>query len=113
MHSPLKLTLAAALFIGCAAHAEPPKPKAQSQAQKPRQVEAVVMPEFVDGADAVAALQALSDLRVAELKWQTIKVALRAKYGIDPDKGDGWDPEPDGRLRARRIPDAAPAKEKK
>jgi len=106
------ITITAFLF-GCTAHAEPPQPKPPVKVKTPRAAEKTAWPEYIKGTDAVAALQALSDLRVAELRWQTVKAALRATYDIDTERGDGWDPEPDGRLRIRRLPPASPPAEEK
>lgn len=78
------------------------------------------LPEFVDRTDGQEALIAKLDLVRAEADWQLKKIAwekarakLVEKYKIDPDTGEGWDEQEDGKWKIRRALLPPPPKSKK
>ncbi len=92
------------------------------QKQKPAPVERAKVkppakPDYVERVDALEALLANAELRAAQARveaaqaqldgrratWQSARAKLIEKYAIDPDRGEGWTTEPDGRLKARRV----------
>jgi hypothetical protein len=106
------------LSVGCA-HA---KPKASVVPPPP-----VAKPEYVDQADAESAVVVAEDLSEASLRldaakamvelkkaqWQKMRAKFVEKYGIDPEAGDGWDQDANGKLKVRRgVPKAQPKAEK-